>query len=51
MNSTNEERLLKAENDAMNARSEAAKNAAITEYIAMMADIDIPEEEEGPNVD
>lgn len=52
MNSTNEERLLKAEMDAMNARAEASKNAAIVEYLAMMTDVDIPtEDEEVPYVD
>ena len=43
---TLEERLLKAEHDAMNANAEAVKAAATLDYVAMMADIDIPTEEE-----
>lgn len=43
---TIEERLLKAEHDAMNANAEAAKAAANLDYVAMMADIEIPTEED-----
>ena len=43
---TKEELLLKAEHDAWLANFTAMKNAANIEYIAMMSDIDIDDEEE-----
>lgn len=39
------ERLLKMEHDAWLARVEAMRNAANIEYLAMMSDIDIDDEE------
>lgn len=47
---TTQERLLKIEHDAWLARSEANANAANLDYLAMMADIEIPTEEEEVNV-
>lgn len=46
---TLEERLLKAEHDAMNARADAFKAQANLDYVAMMADVEIPTEEEAEN--
>ncbi len=46
---TLEERLLKAEHDAMNARADAFKAQATLDYVAMMADVEIPTEEEAEN--
>ena len=46
MKITKEERLLKAEHDALNARAEAFKTTANLDYVAMMADIEIPTEED-----
>lgn len=46
---TNQERLLKAEHDAWLANCQALTNAANIDYISMMADIEIPTEEEGEN--
>lgn len=43
---TDQERLLKAEQDAWLAASQAAKNEANIDYLAMMADVEIPTEEE-----
>ena len=43
---TNQERLLMAEHDAELARMHAALNAANLDYVAMMADIEIPTEDE-----
>ena len=43
---TDRERLLKAEHDAWLAKSQAATNQANIDYIAMMADIEIPTEDE-----
>lgn len=43
---TEQERLLKAEHDAWLAQSAAAANEANIDYLAMMADIEIPTEEE-----
>ena len=43
---TNEEQMLKNEHDAWNANYEARKNAANIEFIAMMADIDLDDEDE-----
>ena len=44
---TTQERLLKAEHDAWLAQMQSAVNAANIDYISMMADIEIPTEEEG----
>lgn len=46
---TREERLLKLEHDAWLAQMKAAKNAADIDYVAMMADIEIPIEEVNNN--
>ena len=46
---TEQERLLKMEHDAWLAKSQAEKNAANVDYIAMMADIEIPTEEDENN--
>lgn len=43
---TEQERLLKAEHDAWLAQVRADANAANIDYLAMMADIEIPTEEE-----
>lgn len=43
---TQQERLLKAQHDAWLAQFNAAANAANIDYLAMMADIEIPTEEE-----
>ena len=43
---TDQERLLKAEHDAWLANSQAAANQANIDYLAMMADIEIPTEDE-----
>ena len=43
--STLQERMLKAEHDAMNARAEAFKAQANLDYIAMMMDVEFPIEE------
>ena len=43
---TEQERRLKAEHDAWLARSQAAANQANLEYIAMMDDIDLMEDEQ-----
>lgn len=43
---TAQERLLKAEHDAWLANCQALTNAANIDYISMMADIEIPTEEE-----
>lgn len=45
MEITLQERLLKAEHDAVNAKAEAVKATANLDYVAMMADIEIPTEE------
>lgn len=42
---TMQEKLLKAQQDARVARSEAVRAMANVDYIAMMADIEIPTEE------
>ena len=42
---TLQERLLKAEHDAMNARADAFKAQANLDYVAMMADVEIPTED------
>lgn len=39
-------KLQKAEHDAWMANAEAGKNAALIDYLAMMADIEIPSEED-----
>ena len=44
---TNEDRMNKAAHDAWYANYIAARNAANIEYIAMMADIEIDEDDEG----
>lgn len=44
---TNQERLLKIEHDAWLAKYKAQTNAANLDYIAMMADVEIPTEDEG----
>ena len=46
---TEQERMLKMEHDAWLALSQAEKNMANVDYIAMMADIEIPTEEDGEN--
>ena len=43
---TEQERILKMEHDAWLAKSRAERNAANVDYIAMMADIEIPTEED-----
>lgn len=43
---TEQERRLKAEHDAWLAQSAAAANEANIDYLAMMADIEIPTEED-----
>ena len=49
---TMQEKLLKAQHDARVARAEAVKVEANVDYIAMMADIEIPtEDEESMEVD
>lgn len=45
-NPTIEERMLKLEQDATNARAEAAKAQAIQSYNIMMGNIEDPSEEE-----
>ena len=42
---TLQERLLKAEHDAMNARADAFKAQANLDYVAMMANVEIPTED------
>ena len=49
MGITIQELLLKAEHDAMNARAEAFRAQANLDYVAMMADVEIPIEEESDN--
>ena len=46
---TIQERLLKVENDARYAISEAVRATANIDYLAMMSDIEIPTEEENEN--
>ena len=43
---TNQERLLKIEHDATLAKMQAEANAANLDYVAMMADIEIPTEDD-----
>lgn len=47
---TQEERLLKLEQDAWTASMEADRNAGYIFYVAMMSDIDLPMEGETENV-
>ena len=46
MAATLEERLLKAEQDAMNARAEAERLRSVQEYNVMMGNMEDPAEEE-----
>ena len=48
---TQQERINKIQHDARVARSEAAKNAGLIDYVAMMADVELPEEEERQEVE
>lgn len=46
---TERERINKIEHDARNARYEAAVNAGLIDYVAMMVDVELPEEGEEQN--